>query len=709
VTGMLAERAAESPTRETPTPARGRRLPAHWPLSLTFLGFPLWWALGIWTILPMALTIVMIDQLMRRRTIHLPRGFALWAMFLVWFSLGIFVLWADAPDAVPGGDASRLLVFGYRAAWYVTCTVVLLWVANLGESELPTRWVYQLLGFMFVVATFGGLAGVIAPQFEFSSLVELMLPRGLRGNALVQSIVHPALADIQNVLGRPEARPKAPFPFANSWGSNMALFLPFFLVAWFRDGARWQKLTAPIVLVVAAIPIIYSLNRGLWACLVLGAVGFVWFQLGKRRPLAVVGTILLIGVATLALALSPLGTVFQERLAHQHSNERRGLLLSQTLSSTLEGSPIVGFGSTRDVQGSFASIAGASTPDCGPCGVPPLGTQGHIWQLIFAQGLVGTFFFLLFLALALARCWRCRTTTETLCTFSLAFFGLLLGIYDTLGIPLMTVMIAVGLVAREQRAKERTGAAPTLQIAMARLRDRWPVMVALTLLGALIGVGVAAGDQIQHASRVSILLAPAPVSLQVVDDTDDASAAPSEVTIDTEAALLISRESLSRVLGSTDARELNELRSRIRVTAVPSTRVLKLEVRDASATRSEEEAASLARSYLVTRRGYLTNRRDQALSQLRGQLSKVRVTPGRTSSADLTRQRLERTLTTILLTPTTAGQMIGSRPAFTVRRQSEVPITSGAALGFAAAAVLFGAFPGWRPVKFRRRRRRQGA
>ena len=109
-------------------------------------------------------------------------------------------------------------------------------MANLRESELPTRWVYQLLGFMFVVTAVGGLVGVLAPTIEFTSAVEMLLPRGLRSNGLVQAIVHPAVADVQNVLGRLEARPKAPFPYANSWGSNLLLFLPFFLVAWFRQG-----------------------------------------------------------------------------------------------------------------------------------------------------------------------------------------------------------------------------------------------------------------------------------------------------------------------------------------------------------------------------------------------------------------------------------------------------------------------------------------
>lgn len=708
---MLAERDLEVTKREPRVPARRDwRLPAHWPLSVSLLGFPLWWALGLRTILPILLTLVMADQLHRRRKLALPSGFTIWALFLVWFALGVFVLWADAPGAVPGGDPSRILVFGYRAAWYIACTIVLLWVANLRESELPSRWVYQLLGFMFVVTTVGGLVGVIAPNIEFTSLVEGLLPRGLRGNSLVQSIVHPAVADLQNVLGRPEARPKAPFPFANSWGSNLALFLPFFVIAWMRQGPRWQRYAAPVVLALAAIPVIYSLNRGLWVCLALGAVGLVLLQLGKGKRLTGVVTLGLLAGIAVALLLSPLGTVVQERLAHQHSNERRGQLLSQTVSSTLEGSPVVGFGSTRDVQGSFASIAGASTPDCEACGVPPLGTQGHLWQVVFAQGLGGTLLFLAFFVMALSRSWRCRTTAETLCTFALGFFGLLLPIYDTLGTPLLTVMVAIGLVAREQRAVAVPGTVTFLESALARLRSRWPILLVTTLLGAVAGAGVAVVAPVQHATRVSILLAPSPVYLST-DEADDESSGPREVTtIDTEAALVVSRQSLSRVVGSTEVVDLNELRRRVRVTAVPNTRVLTVEVRDRSATRSYDEASRLAQSYLVTRRGYLADRRDQALSLLRAQLVGLSgPTRDATTPADVARDRLERAVSSILLTSTSAGEVIRTRAPVAVRRQSEVPITSGVSLGLAVGALLLAVFPGWRTESRWSRSRRPGA
>ena len=707
MTGMLV---APDPVVDAPTPRRPvrrrRALPPHWPLSLTILGFPLWWAMGLSAIVPMAMAVVMADQLLRKRRLVLPVGFTLWMLFLAWLALGVFVLFADAPGAEPGGGPSRLLVFGYRLAWYLVATVGLVWISNLKESELPSRWLYQLLGFMFVVTTFGGLLGVLAPHLQFTSPMEMVLPHGLRSNNLVQSIVHPAVADIQNVLGYPEARPKAPFPFANTWGSNLSLSLPFFIVAWFFQGRRWQRYVAPLILVTATVPIIFSLNRGLWASLALGVVGVVLLQLRKARPGPIIVTALVLVALTVAFFLSPLANVLQERLAHPHSNERRSELISRTVGSTVEGSPVVGFGSTRDVQGSFASIAGAATPDCSACGVPPLGTQGHIWGVIFSQGLVGAALFLSFFVVAAARCWRCRTTTETLCAFVLAFYGLQLVVYDTLGMPLLTVMLAIGAVTREQVATARRRSPQLMVPALARLRAWWPVLLALMLVGAVAGAAVAAQAPVYKSTKVSIILAQPPVYLSP-DSGSDASS-PGDVTIDTEAALAISRQSLSRVVGSRDTAALDELRKRVRVTAAPNTTVLSIEVKNKDGRASQAEAEALARSYLVTRRDYLLKRRDQALELLREQLAELRPGTSRAAAAQTaaSRDRLEQGVTTILLTPVTAGRVIRVREPAVVRRQPEIPVTTGAAIGLAVGAVLMAASPGWRPGRPRLRRRR---
>ncbi len=700
----MAIRQQRDPGRELRgRPWRRTRWPVRWPLAVMTLGFPVWWLLGLGTVIPVAMAVVMADQLLRRRRVRIPPGFGFWALFLVWVALGALLLWADAPGAVPGGGGpGRLLVFGSRLAWYLTLTVVLLWVGNLEERELPARRIRQYLGYLFVVTAAGGLLGVLIPHVDFPSVLELVLPRGMSANAFVRSQIHPGLAEIQDVLGRPEPRPRAPFEFANSWGSNFSLFLPFFLVAWLRDGRPWQRVAAPVVLAVAAVPVVYSLNRGLWASLALGACGLVLLQVRRGSPVRMLVTTGVLGLVAAVLLLSPLGQVLSERMEHQHSNERREQLLTATVESAASGSPVVGFGSTRDVQGSFASIAGASTPNCEACGVPPLGTQGHIWLVIFSQGFLGAALLLAFLAVSASRSWRCRTTTETLCAFVLGFLALQLSVYDTLGMPMYTVMVAVACVWREQRAAGSPGDAggATLGRLLGRVRDRWALFVVLPLVGASVGGAVALGAAPVYASRVSVLLAAPPTYLSAVQ-VEDSADPPRGVTVDTEAALVVSEESLRRVTRD-DPAALQELARRIRVTAPPNTTVLTIEVRDSDPGRAERQAAEVAQSYLTTRRGFLTDRRDQVLTGLRQQVLRLAAlgvdtqapagSPG-SGVAALTRGQLQLAISRLTLTPTDAGEVIRTTTAVPVRRQAEVQVVSGAALGFALASLLVALLP----------------
>lgn len=428
---------------------RWLRLGPDWPFVVLLAGFPLWWLLGLSEILVFVLMIPMVLRLLGRRGVVVPPGFGWWMIFLGWVVVGLPLLFADAPSGVPGGGAGRLPVFFYRLLWYLACTVVLLWIGNLDERDLPSRRVVRLIGWLFVITTAGGLLGVLAPRFELTSLVELFLPKSLATNDFVVALAHPKAADIQNVLGPDQARPIAPFAYANSWGSNFALTLPFFLAGWL-GGRGWRRAVAPAVLLLSAVPVIYSLNRGLWICLALGAAVLavrLAFS-GRVAGLVALGLVIVVGVGV--VAISPLGSMLVERLNNPHSNGRREQLLVETVRSTLSGSPVAGFGSTRRVQGNFESIAGGSTPGCHDCGVPPLGTQGHLWLVIFSQGVGGLVAFGVFFGLQLARYWRSRTTLQAVGTTVLLFFAVQLFIYDTLGWPLFIVMGGIGLMWRER-------------------------------------------------------------------------------------------------------------------------------------------------------------------------------------------------------------------------------------------------------------------
>ncbi|TWD83281.1 hypothetical protein FB561_4442 [Kribbella amoyensis] len=432
-------------------PRRRRRWSASWPLSALFLGFPLWWVLGIADFAFFLAAIPMAWSLISRRTVLAPRGFGWWIGFLVVVLVSGTMLTTDAPFSTTGPLGGSLLTFCYRLCWYLAVTVVLLYVGNTSSKDLPTGKVVRLLAYMFVVTAFGGLLGVLMPHLEFSSLLELVLPKSVANNRFLHALIHPATADIQNVLGFAQPRPRAPFAYANSWGANLSFFLPFFLYSWFSKDAGWRRIAGWPVLAVAAVPVVYSLNRGLWGVLVVGALYAVVQVIRLRGFNAVVWLAPVAAIAVVAILISPLPGMISERFAHQHSNDRRGELAFKTVESTVKGSPLIGFGNTRDVEGSFGSIAGGATLGCPACAVPPFGTQGHLWLVVFAQGLLGTFLFLAFFLVRFARHVRSREPVTIIGLAVLLFFLIEIMVYDTLGSPLFTLMIALGLMWRTDR------------------------------------------------------------------------------------------------------------------------------------------------------------------------------------------------------------------------------------------------------------------
>ncbi|MEV6284942.1 hypothetical protein [Kribbella sp. NPDC051770] len=432
-------------------PGQRRRWWAGWPLSVLFLGFPLWWVLGLTEFIFFIAAVPMAWSLISRRTVIAPRGFGWWIGFLAVVLVSATMLTSDAPYSTTGPLGGTVLTYVYRLCWYLVVTIVLLYVGNTSKAQLPTERVVRLLGYMFVVTAFGGLLGVLAPTLQFSSFLELVLPHSVGANKFLRALIHPATADIQNVLGFAQPRPRAPYAYANSWGANLSFYLPFFLYGWFGRDSGWRRLAGWPVLVVAAVPVVYSLNRGLWAVLVVGALYAVVQVIRLRGFNAMAWLAPVAVVAVVAALLSPLPNMISERLAHQHSNDRRSELAFKTVESTVKGSPLIGFGNTRDVEGSFGSIAGGATLGCPACAVPPFGTQGHLWLVVFTQGLLGTALFLAFFLVRFARHIRSREPIAMIGCAVLLFFLIEILVYDTLGSPLFTLMIALGLMWRDER------------------------------------------------------------------------------------------------------------------------------------------------------------------------------------------------------------------------------------------------------------------
>jgi hypothetical protein len=420
-----------------------------WPLAVIFLGFPVWWLLGLGMLIFLIMSVPMAVYLYKRRSrLLVPRGFGAWLLFFCWVVLGAGVLWANAPGAVPGGSMGRLLPFAWRIAWYAASTIVLLYIANLSDEELPADRVGRLLGYMFIVTTAGGLLGTFAPHLQLTSPVEMLLNTH---NTFLLDAIHPKTADVATILGYEQARPMAPFAYANTWGAAYAFFLPFFVITWIWRADRRRRIAGILILLASLWPVVYSLDRGLWIALggIIGFAGLKMVARGGRRALRLVVTGLAVG--SLVFLVSPLPGMIEARIQNPHSNNRRTLLAEQSVRSSLTGSPIVGFGTTRAVQGNLSSLTGGDRPGCKACGAPPLGTQGHFWLLLFANGVVGTVAFCVFFITRFARHWRERTAYGVAGCCVLLAFGLFLFIYDLVEVPLYTVMIAVALMWRARR------------------------------------------------------------------------------------------------------------------------------------------------------------------------------------------------------------------------------------------------------------------
>ncbi len=144
--------ALASPAQTAPTspPIRHRWLRPGWPLTALYLGFPLWWVLGLSHVIFLVLAVPMAMALLRRTRLTKPPLFRTLLLFLVWMLAGVTVLWAKAPGTVTNDSLHKLVPFFYWAGWYIACTIVLLYVLNLREEDLPSgSRLVRLLGFLF--------------------------------------------------------------------------------------------------------------------------------------------------------------------------------------------------------------------------------------------------------------------------------------------------------------------------------------------------------------------------------------------------------------------------------------------------------------------------------------------------------------------------------------------------------------------------------
>ena len=445
---------AATDTGRTGGPAHGARKPMAlpaWPVAGILALYPLWWALGLGVLVFAVMAVPMLFLLLRRRAagrpLRVPPGFLWWALFLIAVVVSLGALGVDPPGTIAEHAVGRLPGAAYKLVMYAALTVLLLYAGNLTEAELPKRRLVKYLGWLFVVTVAGGLLGMVAGHFQFTSPVEMLLPGSVRGKGFVQSLVHPYAAQIMDLVGGDRPRPAAPWGYTNTWGNNFCLLAGWLVVAAWQGGKGRTKFWAIVCLLISIVPAVVSLNRGLWIGLGL-LVGYVACRYVLAGKMWIIGLLAVVAALLgMALLVTPLGGVIGARLDNGKSNGVRSFLVDRAVDG-IGGSPIVGYGGTRNTAGGRQSIAVGETSSCERCGNFTVGGNGQLWQLLYAHGVVGTVGYLGFFTYALWRFRRDRSaigvagSAALVTSFSAMFW------YNSLVTPLAFMVLAVALLWR---------------------------------------------------------------------------------------------------------------------------------------------------------------------------------------------------------------------------------------------------------------------
>jgi hypothetical protein len=440
-------RLSDGAIRERRKPGLLARYPA-WPVTALLVGYPLWWALGIANFMWILLALPMIARMAAWRTsgrrLKLPPAFGLWLLFLICAIAGFAVLTLTAPGTAPSPVSHRVVSYAVRTLTYLGVTVLLLYVGNLSEEELPRRRLAWMLGLVAIVATVGGIAAMLKPHLQFSSPFLLALPKSIQANPFIQASMHPGLAQIQNVVGSAKGRPKAPFDYTNLWADCLTILIPWLLVAAF-GGSRRQKWIAGAVVTASIAPLLYSLNRAAWI-----GVGFAIAYLAVRfaakgKTAMLAALVMMTGLATLLILLTPLHTTITDRLANGKSDNLRSNLSALSVEDAL-ASPVIGYGDTRQERGSPSSIAVGPTAKCPSCGQLAVGSTGQLWLLLICSGFVGAAFYLGFFAYGIWYFWRDGSAYGLAGVLVLLLSFVYMFAYDAVGAPLGFTMLSYALV-----------------------------------------------------------------------------------------------------------------------------------------------------------------------------------------------------------------------------------------------------------------------
>ncbi len=332
-----------------------------WPITGMITLMPLWFILGLagftWVLFPLP----MLASLVRRRGLVVPKGFGWWVIFLVAGAASVFSI-----DSV-----ARLAGWTLRYGYYIGATITLIYILN-GRAGLPSHRIIRSFTWLWMATVVGGYLAFIVGDLSFLAPAGYFVPAVLRENDLINALVTPSFADIQDIIGFPIPRPKAPFPYTNSWGSMLGLLTPFGLMAMHEPRVGFSKTLIKVMLGASVVPAVISLNRGLWLSLGLGLI-YAAFRFGVAGGSRAVRNSIVVAVfLVVSVVATPLNGIVAGRLDNGHSDGDRTELILDAIEGAAER-PVFGWGAPRPNDRNLPSV----------------GTHGQIWFVLFSHGFIG--------------------------------------------------------------------------------------------------------------------------------------------------------------------------------------------------------------------------------------------------------------------------------------------------------------------------------
>ncbi|WP_236718013.1 O-antigen ligase family protein [Actinoplanes sp. TFC3] len=349
-----------------------------WPLYVMFGMVPLWWALGGLYLFWPVFTVVLGVVLLSRGRIRMPTGWTLWLMMI-----SLIVISATRLEKI-----TSFIMYGLRLSFVVSAFLIYLYVYNAARSGLSWKRLFQPLMVFWLAMVALGWLGVILPRLALTTPVEMLLPKSISGDRIVQAFTHVHTTEFNVASRNPYFRTAAPFPYTNNWGTGFAVLVP--CVVAYLSSVR-QGLLRKIVIVslpLSLVPAFLTLNRGMFIGLGAGLLylGLRALMRGDVRVIAsIIGVALLAWVVTLFI---PVMDLITNRVENTDSTRDRADLYWQTLNAVLH-SPLLGYGAPRTVDTTT--------------GAEPLGTQGQLWLIMFSHGLPALILFLLIFVLIARR------------------------------------------------------------------------------------------------------------------------------------------------------------------------------------------------------------------------------------------------------------------------------------------------------------------